>query len=889
MGDMKLDSDNSVYRSLCRSKSYGATAAWESCERFVDMCAAGGGSRYELCFDRSSKAPSPSGNMTECSSFPNMVDCLKQAQDFTLKGYLLDSRMHQARKKLLGDKGLEELIPEDCRHLKSYLSSGFDQRVLDLMSAAGLNTFIALSRKAGDRTEALMKNLASVSYLIESAEGIPRVAEGILRYIDAVRAECGKIEFMEETYRRADSFALISQATPEIKSPDDIDRVGPDLAALASPYCHVMNYFLDDPLDDFTRLEPAIRKYGAAPLTAILKSSGKEAIEWIVRDDAQKVIDKYGIDAFVKMAKEEGKDASNLFYVFVGSDTRDLVEKFGIPILFQLFNEANKMHPGNAANYIRNFCSVVSKPILLATSTLEMKSTGADILELTKELDHNGFFWFASAVKLFKDDMSNADDLMCVARALMKYREANGVDMQLVLDVLKTSGASKKADLAKELVSHAEAAAKKSDSEKVYVLLARLQANSISSSFAAVKTMDEYEKKCGRTVGEFAELRFKCAFKWLDASRETATSYGLAGVTADYVAKIKAQFETVRDKYPASKHAPMAAMMCDVLQRNEYPPELITVSKGAGVTVKVVSGLDRISLVYVGDGQAPEVIPGKARVSRGKLIVPVFDGRVKVVFKKPVETVPENVDALFEALRILPDAMLVKLNGFVFTGENHEGRAGAYLEVGDAQGMVEVDKSFDKLGTIVHEVGHHWDLSVSENDKGGQGGDSDFSKLYYDISWKGVSKKKYMHGSKYGKVELKRDDFDHADFAEEYGLCNPNEDIATMIEAYVMEGPDLRKRIRRQMDQGNFELAAKYLFVRHIVSFDGKEYGESGDSLEFEEVLEKYDATADRSKTRDPDTRETIIKMKEYHSVPKFDTGPRFEIFNSVLAPYRPE
>ena len=108
---------------------------------------------------------------------------------------------------------------------------------------------------------------------------------------------------------------------------------------------------------------------------------------------------------------------------------------------------------------------------------------------------------------------------------------------------------------------------------------------------------------------------------------------------------------------------------------------------------------------------------------------------------------------------------------------------------------------------------------------------------------------------------MKREDFDRKDFEMEYGLCNPEEDLATMVDAYVTEGSSLRRRIRAQMDDGNFELAAKYLFVRFIMPFAGREYGLSDDSLGFEEVLNGYESRTDRGKTS-PRTLEIINKLK---------------------------
>ncbi|MFA4973760.1 MAG: HEAT repeat domain-containing protein [bacterium] len=173
--------------------------------------------------------------------------------------------------------------------------------------------------------------------------------------------------------------------------------------------------------------------------------------------------------------------------------------------------------------------------------------------------------------------------------------------------------------------------------------------------------------------------------------------------------------------------------------------------------------------------------------------------------------------------------------------------------------MVVIRKDSIGLGTFAHELAHHWGSTLAP----------ERSELFDRISWQDIPKYRYLSSSAYDPFSLHLTQnvmyFPENDFARDYGMSHPHEDLATVVGAYVGSGESLRSTVRKQMDRGNFELAAKYLFVKHVMPFAGREYNNlEGDSLTIEEVKQKYQAAKDRSKTN-PGTYDIILEIeKEY-------------------------
>jgi hypothetical protein len=130
----------------------------------------------------------------------------------------------------------------------------------------------------------------------------------------------------------------------------------------------------------------------------------------------------------------------------------------------------------------------------------------------------------------------------------------------------------------------------------------------------------------------------------------------------------------------------------------------------------------------------------------------------------------------------------------------------------------------DSQNVLTHELAHYW--SMNHN----------LSCIYYGISW---DNKVFLPDH----LRILRTDDQH-DFVEDYGMKNPLEDIATFAGSYVAISEELRRYVREQMDIGNFEPAAKYLFIRYVMPFKGMEYevSDSSPTLGFEEVRSKLAA-----------------------------------------------
>lgn len=311
--------------------------------------------------------------------------------------------------------------------------------------------------------------------------------------------------------------------------------------------------------------------------------------------------------------------------------------------------------------------------------------------------------------------------------------------------------------------------------------------------------------------------------------------------------------------------AQRALLLGEALENTRLNLKLEIIHKSKGITIKRLKGTEGLSLVFFKDKLLPEVIPGKAGIvkkgSGTEIHIPKFFGKIKVVYQKPKRTIPNYNDALLKLYRILPNEFFDGFESITFTNADSEYPA----SYGGNQ--IEVNKSQAPVDHLVHELTHHWDLKVALGTDGKNLGLGDLSKIYYDISWTPEKIKQEIYGWNYRKVEMDRHDFDGDDFARHYGLCNRREDLATMAEAYVTGGAQIRKRIRQQMKKGNFELAAKYLFVRYLMPFRGREYKLKNDSLGFEEVgrnlkvwLKEHPDTANKS------TIKIIKKIEEKYN-----------------------
>ncbi len=212
-------------------------------------------------------------------------------------------------------------------------------------------------------------------------------------------------------------------------------------------------------------------------------------------------------------------------------------------------------------------------------------------------------------------------------------------------------------------------------------------------------------------------------------------------------------------------------------------------------------------------------------------------------FVKTVQLLPEK---FVSGLKTLKFKEKIPSNSMIVTGVDSLGNL-IYSKIKEAGGRVTGNGTIEQasldLRVSIHEFGHNWEDATPQEIK----------DIFYNISW-------LKDGAGFRTIKKKLPDI----FARPYGMTTYREDLATMVESYVTEGPLIRKRARMLMEKGEFDLAAKYLFVKYIIfkDFDGTffEYEIDNNSpaitiSEIEFVLENKYASSDISKF--------ITKIKE--------------------------
>lgn len=311
--------------------------------------------------------------------------------------------------------------------------------------------------------------------------------------------------------------------------------------------------------------------------------------------------------------------------------------------------------------------------------------------------------------------------------------------------------------------------------------------------------------------------------------------------------KDKNEAKNILTKISANPNSPYRQRAFELKQALEDPtfnPANDRAYKTRNFTLRTLKGF---SIITFGNSLYPEIIPGKAKLfetaSGAEIQIPRYHGKsFTATYKNPEDTLPKNNDALLQAFSVLPNELFEHFQEIVFTGREKKETAGDYTA-----DRVNIYRSNDPFGTIIHEIAHHWDMSVAVGTDGKDLGPGDLSRLYYDISWTAPRLKKEKRSSdeclSSGHM-ADRADFERDEFASVYGLCNRREDLAEFVEAYVTKGAELRAESHKLMENGKFEKAVKYLFVRYIMPFRGREYPaeNSPDSIDFEAVEKSLSA-----------------------------------------------
>ena len=257
-----------------------------------------------------------------------------------------------------------------------------------------------------------------------------------------------------------------------------------------------------------------------------------------------------------------------------------------------------------------------------------------------------------------------------------------------------------------------------------------------------------------------------------------------------------------------------------------------TISSWGDSRVRQFGGERALSFVYSPEGDILAEIPGRLReMEDGEVVVLDLMGRIKIKLEEPSMEVVSSILAL---IKMLPADFLTDVGFQGMAADENRLAGGSYEKSGQS-----VSYRYLTWNVIVHELAHHWGMTIAPEK----------SAVFDRISWVGVDPERYLYGSVYFAIVPGRLDFDRNDFVREYSLYNPHEDFATTVEEYVCDGPWFRKWVRREMVDGNFEPAAKYLFVKHVMPFQGKEYDLDNDLLGIEEVKKMYHKLKDKSKT----------------------------------------
>lgn len=214
---------------------------------------------------------------------------------------------------------------------------------------------------------------------------------------------------------------------------------------------------------------------------------------------------------------------------------------------------------------------------------------------------------------------------------------------------------------------------------------------------------------------------------------------------------------------------------------------------------------------YILNQASNEDFGGKLRKERSETLLKLGGDSAK---NKVINLRPNNLrlNEVATAVALLPETHMAGLNSFVIEYNGNavkRGRAGWY-DVGEKQVKWAWEIWDRDLLLPVHELVHYWDFSTVGSD-GKNLSPGDLSLIFYRISWDAWSPI-YIAWHKRNGATVE-------DFSNSYGETNGKEDLATSAVDYFM-GTNERMKVRKQMLEGHFERAAKYLFNKYIRSFD---------------------------------------------------------------------
>ena len=775
--------------------------------------------------------------------------------------------------------------------------------------------------------ESVLFILSEVTHLINSQEDLGSVA----KIADSFISSLSKKHFSFEE----DHFKPISGAVKRVSGIRELEKLLNDYLTIANGLTNNMYGGFDDYfLRKLTALTVLFEKHGLSPFVAIARSSNSYALIKMCEPNILKMVEKHGIDNFVEMARlgkngystildgflkiknmldsfgiepfmaalRKYRNRSNVLIgsglpVFKGfikspddvflysekiasvmriagdeaayvldalgeKENQVMIEKYGFDTYLHLLGKAK----GSKREVSAFFSATLPAISHTVGSREDLKDVGGKILALARQVDRDSANAFFVAFKNLKHLLKNHEDIMAVANRLITLSKAAGEVFYALTAFFTTDTIKSRADLEADAVHLLKRAVETSKNRQFHIKLTEAQIKARQYS-QALETVGRFEKLFTDHPKESLKLRYKIGMAVI--SRIHSPFFSSLHGTGPHVFALNI-FKSIIEKDPDSPISRRALLIKDAMYDKRFVFNRQTVFKSRQMVIEKFSGIKGLSLISFDDPLMPEVIPGDASISNsGGVVVSKYYGKFTVVYSRPIQTIPANNDQLLKAHNVLPAAFLHGFKRMIFTGTPKTYAEGQYQS--DSSTVI-IYESSDYFGTIIHELAHHWDLKVAVGNDGRDKSFGDPSLLFYDISWTPEKIRREMTGDEWVKGKKKdRTDFDQKDFAYDYGMCNRMEDIATMAEHYVTKGPSLRETIRRQMENGKFELAAKYLFVKYAMPFRDREYEVNKDSLSVEEVEKKIEAwQKKRPNSVDQRIIETIKKIKEKYVENKY-------------------
>lgn len=803
---------NSNYNA-CRA--LGNPSQTETCQEITDICLGQDAGPYTFSTQQSSYTDNAQGS------------CLQLAAKLASEGQKLTSAS--------ADVALAS------RSKNAYLIAFIKQHpgspVAQMMKDYGVDEVASLCRGAGEHADRLLTNLDQLSHLITSKDELRRASRLLLDFIQKAKRTC-KNNFPAEVTNLGHIKGLIT-------SLDDITSKGNELLVIMPAFDDVRYQFIDDMVGRdgaglYRSISPLIVQHGFAPFQEMYRAGNIHALDAINSDSAKRLISTNGFDAVKDLVVASGDSADRvLFDIGEHGATWPLLTRCGIRGLIEALKSERARGKDLFPVLISHGLTAADQLIKTPDDLKRIVSTLISMALQVDDMQRGNFIKNLHQYRAFITPSRNPatpdEFLMRLgSRFVTIYRELKGT--YLLEEYWKTKPPTCLSDIEADYVPALQRIASSSSywSELANQALIRTYGRR-KLYFTALKHLTSYENRTQKHTIELDRERLRIAtgliMQACNATNPASVDLGDGNTRSrqQLQQEVVSELNSLLSRQGQSALAGRAQLLQNALTQGTFSFQA-TQAGTSGLSLVKFGGINHLTLVYI-DDDMPEVVPGNARIQGNNIIVPQFDGRYEVTFQNARKTIPANNDALIEARLLLPSGFYANLLRISCTDDPLERAYSdrSYYAVGS--NSIRLKLGDGSAHTVVHELGHHWDLGITT-------ASPDPSNLFYNLSWKGIPTSREQWGGacteEWTNNEKMRGDFDHADFASWYGLCDRAEDLGTMTDNYVIEGQSLRKRAREQMAKGNFELGAKYLFVRHIMPFQGREYGVNAQSTSFE-------------------------------------------------------